>query len=969
MNSGKVPTLASPFNPNGLRRNQLSWLYNGTVRGNGILQRTGWKFLTTVASDLSLFQGGFLYEPDAGNPYLIVAVGGRIYRVNVDSDNSVEDLSASFGLVHPADQPQFFFCQGEQFLVIQAGDYSTLPLFWDGSILRQSLGITNSSVAVGTPGVNEIPAAGPMDYYMGRIWYAAGRLYAGGDIVQGASGTLAYRFRDAILNVTENPLAVGGDGIVVPTSAGHIRAIKHEINLDQALGQGRLLIWTGRNVYALQVPVDRKDWIAAGTGSGNTVIPLQTLLQESFGVVGERSLVSVNGDWFYQSTDGIRSLVQAIRYFPEWGNVPISHNVNRALQFNDRSLMRFAHGVLFDNRLLQSVLPIQTPVGVGFRGMLPLDFDLISSLEEKKPPAWEGLWEGLDFLQAFSGDYGGLQRCFAIIHSRGDDSVQVWELTRTDRDDDADKGDSSKRVTWGIEFPSYDEGKPFLLKKLDSAEIALDKLFGTVYFKLEYRPDQDPCWYPWAEWSECAARTSCEDVVNPVCYPETPYRESFRATKTLPVLGFYAPQQSATGRPTNIGYEFQARLTIKGWCRIRKFLLHTLPRDREPYRGIITEHNANLPQSASAPTPPPSQQPPASPEPVLPPSQQQPSSPPIVLSILNTSLPDGTLGSNYYAMLNVSGGSGQYQWLITAGILPVGLTLNANGTITGVPTLVQAPVFTVQVKDTGPYASRTVPASRTFTLQVNTATVGNITTPLAYFPLHDYLSRSWIDSVKGVVLTEEGEVHEAPPLILNPTFLPKFGDPDYQNGSAHFDSLSTWEINDLRSSFETNLKYNGGGLTFACWFKVNAPIPQVADHWIHLGHYQSGQNTFDLDYNQLLQQIEVRAFGGDQIAPAVWALVPVVGQRYFIVGYYHPVKHVCGLSLDGSLIDPLNHEGNVTSMLTPGPVTGQVTIGMNGNNAEHADYFEAEVGLWNTMLTDAEIAYLYNGGSGRTWPL
>jgi hypothetical protein len=102
-----------------------------------------------------------------------------------------------------------------------------------------------------------------MVYYQGRIWYAQGRIYTAGDIVGGPSGTLANQFKDSILKVTENPLALGGDGFAVPSTAGDIRALSYSANLDTSLGQGPLYIFTRRQVYQLSVPVTRADWIAA----------------------------------------------------------------------------------------------------------------------------------------------------------------------------------------------------------------------------------------------------------------------------------------------------------------------------------------------------------------------------------------------------------------------------------------------------------------------------------------------------------------------------------------------------------------------------------------------------------------------------------------------------------------------------------------------------------------------------------
>jgi len=300
VDSGKVTTIASNLMPNGLKRNQLAWLTNATVRGGGITQRTGWKPLTTVTTGAALYQGGILYENSlqAGNPYLLLSISGILYQVRVDTDNSVHDVSTLPGLNDPPDAPQAFFVQGEEFAVKQAGDGVTLPLFWDGNALRRSAGL---------PG-GELPAATCMDYFMGRIWYAQGRQYTAGDIVLGPSGTAPYSLRDAILKVTENPLALAGDGFIVPTQDGIIRALHHSANMDTSLGEGQLFTFTRKAIYSLTVPVKRADWILSTE-------PLQKVVQNKNGSYGDRGIVNANGDLFYQSSDGIRSLFVSLRVF------------------------------------------------------------------------------------------------------------------------------------------------------------------------------------------------------------------------------------------------------------------------------------------------------------------------------------------------------------------------------------------------------------------------------------------------------------------------------------------------------------------------------------------------------------------------------------------------------------------------------------------------------------------------------
>lgn len=603
IDSSKVTTIQSESNPNGLARNELAYLVNGTVRDGAILPRTGWTYVKTIVPRGNLFQGGIMYEPENADPYLLLSLSGHIIQVpcSVAADT---DLSATFGLLNPPLEKQAYFVQGEQFAVIQAGDYlttKTLPLFWDGAILRRSIGIVTATPTP-NPGQNELPAAGPMDYYMGRLWYAQDRYYSAGDIVQGTSGTAGYTYRDSILNVTENPLAIGGDGFIVPTNAGSIRALRHSANLDSALGEGQLFIFTTKSIYTIAVPVTRTDWIAAGTTNpGTDDQPLQKVVQITNGAVGDRSVVPVNGDLFYQSLEpGIRSLITAIRYFNQWGNTPISANLERLLNFQDRALMRFSTGIEFENRLLMGMRPIQTDAGVAHQAIVSLDFTPVASFAKKLPPCWEGHWEGLKVLQLFQGLFGGRQRAFAVAVSDTDGSIQLWELTNFERTDINLSGEA--RVTMVVEFPAFNWGDPFQLKKLVTAELWLDKLIGTVDFTMEYRPDAEVCWFHWHTWQLCSQKTPCDDPLNPQCYPETQFRESHRSTITLPKPPLQC--QTPMKRPASQGYQFQCRLTIKGWCRVRGLLLHAETMGKSLYKDMVCFVPPAVAPVVVPPTPP-----------------------------------------------------------------------------------------------------------------------------------------------------------------------------------------------------------------------------------------------------------------------------------------------------------------------------------------------------------------------------
>ncbi len=573
VNSVCVPTVQSDKNPNGLPRNQLAWLDNAGCRDGGITPRSGYQFLRTVSTGTSLFQGKFLYHPLDADPYHIYSIGGRIYLV---ADGvATRDLSTEFGLIMPPDEIISYFVQAEQFLIIQAGDNVTLPLFWDGAILRRSVGITNTAVAPGTPGVNEIPAATAMDYYMGRVWYAQGRVANAGDIVAGPSGTIAYEFRDSVLNVTECPLVLGGDGFSVAAQDGVIRGLAHSANIDTSVGQGRLFMGTRKTIYALNVPVSRADWIA----TTNQNQPLVTIVQINNGWVNDRGITPVNGDLFYQSLEpAIRSLNQSTRFFGQWGNKQISNNEQRILQYNDRALLKHCSGIYFDSRLYETALPTQTERGVIHKALIPMDFIPISGFNQETQPNWEGMQEGLDMFQITNGDFGGRERAFATVLSRRTNDIELWEITNFQKDDIAPDPENpgqlrENRVTWVIEFPAFTWGDETSLKKLVGAELWVDRLFGTVQFSMEYRPDGQACWILWHMWKKCSTRTSEEGVHAPIGYPLVPCLESYVANMSLP---YPDPSKCANvmGRPANVAYQIQPRLVVKGFCRVRGLYLH-----------------------------------------------------------------------------------------------------------------------------------------------------------------------------------------------------------------------------------------------------------------------------------------------------------------------------------------------------------------------------------------------------------
>ena len=103
-------------------------------------------------------------------------------------------------------------------------------------------------------------------------------------------------------------------------------------------------------------------------------------------------------------------------------------------------------------------------------------------------------------------------------------------------------------------------------------------------------------------------------------------------------------------------------------------------------------------------------------------------------SITTTSLPGGEVGVAYSTTLAETGGTAPYTWTVSGGTLPGGLSLNSSsGVISGTPTTVGTPSFSVTVKDsdgiTSPAANLSIAISG---VTITTSSLPNGTVSAAY---------------------------------------------------------------------------------------------------------------------------------------------------------------------------------------------------------------------------------------------
>ncbi len=91
-------------------------------------------------------------------------------------------------------------------------------------------------------------------------------------------------------------------------------------------------------------------------------------------------------------------------------------------------------------------------------------------------------------------------------------------------------------------------------------------------------------------------------------------------------------------------------------------------------------------------------------------------------AITTKSLPNGTPGVSYSQALGATGGTPPYQWTISSGSLPGGLSLSSSGTISGIPAAPGASSFTVKLTDaTGVTATQALTLTIVASLTISTA--------------------------------------------------------------------------------------------------------------------------------------------------------------------------------------------------------------------------------------------------------
>lgn len=538
--------------PTDLDRTSTAWMVNCTARGQFLKPRPGWRRLTVGGAipffNQVRFQGAAFYRSESGDNGITCMIDGRLYLLRPSGAHkfSNTEITPTEGSNSP-NLKQAFFCQGENFMIVQ--DTLASPIIFDGGGARRA-------------GQGEITSGAMGTYHNGRIWYATPnrKNYRATDLVRGSSGTSAYNYRDSILKITENNFLNGGGDFSIPDSNDEITAMAVPAKLDVASGEGNLQVLTQNEVIRITAPVDRTSW-------QDVTSPLATMGQVNNGGTGPANLVVANGDLLYRSEDGVRSYILANREFNQtWANTPISDEISRLLDDDNPYFLKYGSAVVWSNYVLFTALPRWTAYGYVHSALAVLNLDTLNTMSEKSNPVWEGMWNGGDFLQLITGDFAGRKRLLAFVLN-GNEQLELWELD-AGLEDDQDGAGNGHAFPWAFETFSFFKDNLFDLKQLRWGQLTLDEIAGGVTGEVKYKPDADSQWSSWATFG--TTQTMSDDMGSTP--PNIGEGSRRRITLGSPADGCGAEANVRTF------YEAQLRFELAGKARVRRFRATATPR-------------------------------------------------------------------------------------------------------------------------------------------------------------------------------------------------------------------------------------------------------------------------------------------------------------------------------------------------------------------------------------------------------
>jgi hypothetical protein len=494
-----------------------------------------------------------------GGGMIVAMVEGLLYRVRVNGNVFAVDHVPS-GMKNNPSIPLVWMQETDGHIVIQ--DNQSAAIIYNGVTARRS-----------DREKNEVPIGRMMAYGNGRLWVATDNEIRAGNIKTDRAGSE--------LIFTETQYLNGGGAFYFPRKISGLRFMP---TADTSTGYGSLMVFGNDNVDTLHAEISSRDLWADYPNFVTTALP-------GIGAVSHTAIAQVNQDLFFRASDNtIRTLRQARAEINAPGNAPISNEVSRILDSETESVMDNASAIYFDGRVLFTCSPRIGPRGqIVYGGILSLDASMLSSMQGRTPPAYDGEWYGIRVAKLISGVFGGQRRAFAV--SVDDDGYsRLWEIMRQEQNDVSFRGLSPTRCA--IETRKYTFESKRQLKRLMYLELFLSGIQGAGTVQVYFRSDSHAQWIKWDEYTYSANMTTPE-----VSGKSLAVHPQFRTA-----VGTFSPPEPTsdiTRYSLNVGYTFQIRVVWTGSLQVDQVLVYAAPKERTALANRGTQPTAGAVVSAS----------------------------------------------------------------------------------------------------------------------------------------------------------------------------------------------------------------------------------------------------------------------------------------------------------------------------------------------------------------------------------
>ena len=610
--------------PHAITDTQYARAVNVAVRGGFASTRPGWHMLSSglvehLTPGASGFQGAGIWSTADGE-YLASVWQGQVYLMKL-STGAVTVVGAylnSTAQVHITQAAQYLcFFDGVGLLVLDwvaatatavVKKSSVIPETmtddsWDPQWQNVAFSDLIAQYMLDHPGVTFAVASAAVlaaqaapSFPIGTIaLFVHGRIH-----LVAATGALNRRYflssdillpadPSSVIRWWENQYLNSGGGLGLPEEMGDIRGMSVLRQTDAtASGLGALLVFAQSGVAAFNVFQPREGTFDITLSDGATIFVQPRLLtpgwkdkqiaQVLFRGAGTESpwaIANINGDIFYRSQDGWRTLRQTMQASQGsmTANAPASAEVKPfiALDTGVSKLDRIS-ATTGDHRLLMTA---SRQTDESYAGIISFDSNTLTTLGQPPLAAFDGLWTGFNFVKLLSSSSD-------ILAIASDGRVYRQGATQYDIKDSVNIPIECQVVTKQLSFRSGANAWRGMVE-LRFLDVWAKDIEGTLNLAVYYRPDNHPWWTP------MGTKTIVVAAGSPV---EERRRLRFNPCNTTAMVA------AAEGSPMTQGETFQFLLIWTGQMTLRRLYCEATPIQESPPRLTSDPKNGTISRSA-----------------------------------------------------------------------------------------------------------------------------------------------------------------------------------------------------------------------------------------------------------------------------------------------------------------------------------------------------------------------------------